>query len=104
MSSIVNLHFEVEALKRYVANWRLRRHASGLYGADPGQHQKARVVGQQPQVRLPRAAIPSDPCVARRLAEPNSAQPTGRGQMAVLSEFNGVFRSVRRAFRQAGLG
>ena len=33
---------------------------------DPGQHQKARVVGQQPQVRLPRAAIPSDPCVARR--------------------------------------
>lgn len=26
------------------------------------------------------------------------------GQMAVLSEFNGVFRSVRRAFRQAGLG
>ncbi len=26
------------------------------------------------------------------------------GQMAVLPEFNGVFRSVRRAFRQAGLG
>lgn len=33
---------------------------------DPGQHQKARVVGQQPQVRLACAAIPSDPGVARR--------------------------------------
>ena len=38
---------------------------------DPGQHQKARVVGQQPQVRLPRAAH-------FHAAEPNSAQPTGR--------------------------
>jgi len=30
--------------------------------------------------------------------------PRPAGQMATLPEFDGVFRSVRRAFRQAGIG
>ena len=33
---------------------------------DPGQHQKARVVSQETEVRLPSAAIPADPGIARR--------------------------------------
>lgn len=44
-----------------------RRHVAGqVRHGDPRQHQKARVVGQRPQVRLPSAASPADPGVARR--------------------------------------